>query len=209
MKEFPQMTRQLNWSETLAAASTSLSCFNESDCAARALRRRGTSFRVMTLHVPFTWPGEASHRIIWPWVDMFALTSPEDHQPLTSHPPTHTHFKPPITRISTLFKQIPVTGCCCQSHHPTSVRSCLIQPPREERAHLRGLLGALRSDTLRSERAETAACVQGSGPGWCDELLLMLSLTESKKEGMDGQWHWSDTSRASHVFLFSASLRSW
>lgn len=48
-------------------------------------------------------------------MDMFVLTSAEHPPPPRRHPGPHLQLQ--ISRASTPFKQIGVTGCSCQCHH--------------------------------------------------------------------------------------------
>lgn len=114
----------------------------------RAFCRWGIWIQVMTLHVLSAWPGETSHRIIWPWVDMFVLTSPEDHQPLA--PPKHTDSPAPqLCKNKSEWLAAPVNVITYQSE-------IMSHPPTPWAAiSLERSMGVLRRDTFKFERAQT------------------------------------------------------
>lgn len=62
------------------------------------------------------------------------------------------HLQPEIHCTSALFIQITVTGRSCQCHHLVELRSCLRQPPHNQRS--RPSVGVLSRDTSKFEEGE-------------------------------------------------------
>lgn len=65
--------------------------------------------------------------------------------------PCATHLRPEIQCASELFRQITVTGPSCQCHHLPGLRSCLGQPPHNQRSG--ASVGVLSRDTYKFEKA--------------------------------------------------------
>lgn len=134
----------------------------------------------MTLHVLSAWPGEASHRIIWLWVDMFALTSPEDCQSLALRPTVLLQTL--ITRISALFKGIPVTGCCCWCHRELVWDFESYSTTLKTEIFFERIVGRIGEWHFEIWRADRQASMWWNELGLCDRYLLILSLTVSRKK---------------------------
>lgn len=140
----------------------------------RACCRQGVWIQVMTLHVPSTWPRDASHCIIWPWVDMFVLTSPEDHQPSRPAPPATDilRFNSRLNKSEWLAALVNVITYPSEimSHAPTPRAAVSLERERG------------------SSGGETLSDLKGQGGRLpcrpSDEPLRILSLGKSKETVM-------------------------
>lgn len=72
--------------------------------------------------------------------------------------PRALRLQPEIYCSSVQFIQITVTGRSCQCHHLAELRSCLIQPPRNQCSRLG--VGVLSRDTFKFEKAKEASSMR-------------------------------------------------
>ncbi len=173
----------------------------------RARCRRGIWIQVMTLHVLSTRPGETSHRIIWPEVDVFVQTSPKDHAT-----PSAPHLQLQISHASALFKQIRVTGCSCQCHHlPDWDHASSTRPASRDLTRE----GVPRSNTFGFERAGKAASMQGEWRAAADSVTRWIKGhgdVDVKPEGapcfLTSSWPWEHDLKRAHQKIEDSNLPS-
>lgn len=114
-------------------------------------------------------------------MDMFVLTSAEHPPPPRRHPGPHLQLQ--ISRASTPFKQIGVTGCSCQCHHLPKWDHVSSLPPN---LTWEAVVWECCRETLSDSKAsaETVACVQGR-PGFDrrdEPLQTCVSHVENQRK---------------------------
>lgn len=106
--------------------------------------------------------------------------------------PCALHLQPEIHYTSALFIQITVTGRSCQCHHLAELRSCLRQPPHNQRSCFS--VGVLIRDASNSKRRRKVASMRAKsrirlchsacrreGRGWWQSREVSMLLRSLQK----------------------------